>query len=87
MQNFTFQGKGVHYWRAKTERIYSFDELVRWFQREHGLSRANAIQAARRTRPELYNAHMQALHSRNGVQTVEQPRGGGVMQHFRIVGA
>jgi hypothetical protein len=86
MENFTYQGKGVHYWRAKTERIWSFDDLVRWFQREHGLGRPNAIQAARRTRPELYNSHMQALHLGKPVQTAEQPRDG-IPQHFRIVGA
>ncbi len=55
MENFTFKGKGVHYWRAQTERLTSFSDVVSWFQRQHGLSKARAIIAARRSRPEAYN--------------------------------
>lgn len=62
METFIFKGKGVHYWRAQTQHVRNFSELVRWFEREQGLSRARAIRAARNVAPERYNQHMAALH-------------------------
>jgi hypothetical protein len=68
-QNFTLQGKGAQYWAARIEdrKVKTFDGAVRYFQREQGLSRADAINAARKTRPDLYNQfHAHAHHQ--GVQ-------------------
>src|SRR5262249_33239124 len=65
-QNFTFQNKGAQYWAARIEErgIRTFDDAVRYFQREHGLSRANAIVAARKSRPDLYNQFHAHAHRR-----------------------
>ena len=86
--SFTFKGKGVHYWRARTERLTSFSDVVSWFQREHGLGKGRAIIAARRSRPEAYNEWMAKKHpnvnrmaqSASKVQSFSMPRG------FRVVG-
>lgn len=63
METFTLDK--IHFFRARIEDrgIRTFEAAIRYFQREHGLSRANAIVAARKTRPDLYNQfHAHAHH-------------------------
>jgi hypothetical protein len=62
----TFTPEKVHYFRAKIDatRPRSFADVVRYFQTQCALSRGNAIIAARRTYPNLYNAEQQLCHQR-----------------------
>jgi hypothetical protein len=64
MENLMFQGKSVQYWRNEIERrrAGSFNDVVAFFEREHGLSKARAKIAARKVAPEKYNEFMAKAH-------------------------
>lgn len=56
-QHFVFDGKGVEYFRAQTSGLRTFEEVVTWFERQ-GVRRGQAINLARKTRPDGYNEWM-----------------------------
>jgi hypothetical protein len=64
MENLMFQGKSIQYWRHQIEqrRAGGFNDVVRLFQREQGLSKARAMIAARTVAPEKYNEFMRRAH-------------------------
>ena len=66
METFTLDK--IHYFRAKIDATHprSFSQIVHWFQVNSGLSRGKAINAARRTYPNVYNAEMTLLHQHKG---------------------
>lgn len=75
-QQFNFEAKGIEYWRAQTRHLHNFDAIVHWFQTEHGLSKARAIIAARRTDGQGYNQWSKdgRPSSGRGTQNLSMPR-------------
>jgi hypothetical protein len=58
-QRFNFESKSIEFWKAQTRHLNSHEDIVRWFEREHGISKSRAIVAARRTNGHLYNLSME----------------------------
>jgi hypothetical protein len=58
-QQFVFNNKGGEYFRAQTRHLRGFENVIQWFSQQQGVrSRGQAIDLARKTRPELYNEWM-----------------------------
>jgi len=62
-QHFVFNDKGSEYFRAQTQHMRSFEAVIQYFQRQ-GVGRGQAINLARKTRPDDYNEWM-ANHRRD----------------------
>jgi len=58
-QHFTFENKGAEFYRAQTSHLGEFEDVVQWFT-QRGVSRGQAINLARKTRPDGYNEWMQS---------------------------
>jgi hypothetical protein len=56
-QQFLFQNKGAAYFRAQTQHLHSFEDVIQFFARQ-GVRRGQAINLARKTHPDRYNTWM-----------------------------
>jgi hypothetical protein len=71
----TFTADKIHYFRAKVANTcpHSFEDVIRFFERECGMRRSQAIFAAAKTRGDLYNEFMRCGR-RNAPNQSASPR-------------